>query len=556
MVDRRKFLKSLGLSTIGLSTATLNSIAMQSWFNQAQAAPTCGQWGDIVGNVGGWSCGTHEGYKILEIYLRFGASQWETFWLPGSAATPNFSDFDMGGPNTAPHSGGDPANTPGTFDVNDTAWNASSAPCQAPDLPTAANNAKRFANQSGGGNIHWGAAARPLYRRSHAGTDDIFERCRMVTQYHDLLPHEAAIPYALTGSTLGNPRLAGTGAAIQRRFQATDPTQVLPISYVLHNNSNALSPQNYASATGSHPGAARPLVIRVSNNDSFYQNLARQGVSSESDAVLSALRHEYRDRMRFRGAGNPVRSAGFDGYWNAAELLENAPTLQTLFEDQLLVIDSSAAKCADVAGQSTGTTHGIETQLRAAAELLSNGPARYVFTMDNGITGSYDTHSNSHFESVNANMYNMMSHLADVIHHPVNNPDGLINLDDTMIVINTEFGRTPWRAYDNGANPGDPKIPRGRDHWPFGYTTLMIGGPVAGGASIEGAIDSSTGFTENDYRYTPTDVRGAMLLAAGIDPFEDGNFNVAAFSDAIKSNPATGLEDDIRNRLKSRILGS
>lgn len=552
MLDRRKFLKS-----IGLGAASLNGLAMQSWLNQAQAAPTCGEWGDIVGNVGGWSCNSHEGFKILEIYLRFGASQWETFWLPGSASSPNYSDFDMGGPNTPPHRGGNAAFTPGTFSINDVNWNAGAAPCEAPFLPTAADNSARFANQTGGGNIHWGAGARPLFQRTHPSTDDIYERCHMVTQYHDLFPHEAAIPFALTGSTLGNPSLAGTGAAIQRRFQATNPDQILPISYVLHNNTNSLSPENYAASTGTHPGSSRPLVIRVSNSNSFFNNLARNGVTSESDDVLRALRHEYRDRMRFRGAGQPVRSAGFDGYWNAAELLQNAPTLQTLFEDELLVIDSSPAKCADVAGQNTSTVHGIKTQLQAAAELLTNGPARYVFTMDNGITGSYDTHSNVHFESVHSNMYNMMAQLASVIHHPVNNPSGLIDLDDTMIVINSEFGRTPWRAYDPCCNAGDvPSIARGRDHWPRGYTTLIIGGPVQGGASISGAIDSSTGYTENDHRYSPTDVRGAMLLAAGIDPFDDGNFNVAAFSDAIKSNPATGSEDEIRNRLRSRILGS
>lgn len=555
MTNRRDFLKSMGLASLSMGGATSGLSALSSWANTAQAAPVCGEWGDLVGNIGGWTCNNHEGYKILEIYLRFGASQWEAFWLPGSMGSPNFSDFDMGTPNTAPHPGGDAANSPGAFNVSDVNWNPSTTPCLAPDLPTAANNAKRFESQSGGGHIHWGAATRPLYQRSHNSIDDIFERCRMVTQYHELFPHEAAIPFALTGSTLGNPRLAGTGAAIQRRFQAANPGQLLPISYVLYSGNSSLNPQNYAASTGTHPGASRPLVIQLSGTNSFYENLARTGINSESDDLLRALRHEYRDRLRFRGAGNPVRSAGFEGYWTAAELLESAPSLQGLFEDELLVIDSNVAKCADVAGVGTSTVRGIKTQLEAAAELLTNGPARYVFTMDNGITNSYDTHSIVHQESTNANIYNLMSHLASIIKHPVNNPDGLLDLDDTMIVINSEFGRTPWRAYDDGENPGDPKVARGRDHWPLGYSTIMIGGPISGGNSIEGSIDSTTGRTNSNHRYSPTDIRGAMLLAAGIDPFADGNFNVAAFSDALKSNPSIGTEEDIRNRLKSRILG-
>ena len=135
-------------------------------------------------------------------------------------------------------------------------------------------------------------------------------------------------------------------------------------------------------------------------------------------------------------------------------------------------------------------------------------------------------------------------HLADIIHHPVNNPNGLISLSDTMVVIHTEFGREPWIEID-----------RGRDHWPVGYVTTFIGGPIPNGPSIGGGIDPSDGYTMTDFRYSPTDVRGAMLLAAGIDPFADGNFNVAAFSDALKSNPVTVSEVEIRHRLRSRILG-
>ncbi len=565
MTDRRNFLKSMGLASLGIgsSTAALNTLGLSNWLKDANAAhegshtaASCGLWGDLVGNVDGWDCGNHGGFKILEIYLRFGASQWETFWLPGSAAAPNFSDFDMGLPNTAPHPGDDVARSTGAFDLSDLAWTGGGAPCQAPDLPTASTNSKRFANQTSGGYIHWGAAAKPLYRRSHNSNDDIFERCRMVTQYHRLTPHEAAIPYALTGSTLGNPRMAGTGAAIQRRSRVLDPNQLLPVSYVLYNGDHNISPQNYAATTGTHPGSSRPLVIQVSGSNAFYQNLARTDITSQSDDVLKALRHEYRDRLRFRGSGNTVRSGGFDGYWTAAELLETAPNLQSLFENELLVVDSTPAKCADVASINTGTQHGIKTQLEAAAELLSNGPAKYVFTMDNGITGSYDTHGSSHQESVNANMYNFMTHLASVIHHPTNNPTGKINLDDTMIVINSEFGRTPWRRFDKVNDAAtDFTVPMGRDHWPFGYSAIMIGGPISGGPSIRGKIDSTDGFTDPDHQYTPTDIRGAMLLAAGIDPFDDGNFNVASFSDAIKSNPAAGSEEEIRERLKSRILG-
>lgn len=518
---RRRFLKALGAAGMPLAGVGLG---LGGWTRGAGAAPPCdpGNWGAIPGSVGGWTCETHAGFKILEIYLHNGSSQWETFWLPGNAAAPNFTDYGLG-----------------SLPLNQMNWGANTAqfPCEPPDIPTAFNNAQLFAAQSGGGNIYWGAPARPLYRRS-----DILARCRMVTQYHELFPHEAAIPYALAGLTLGNPRRAGSGAAIQRRARVVDPAQLLPVSYVLHRN--ATFSANAAAVTGAHPGFCRPLVIQVSNSNAFVDNLARSGITPESDNLLLALRHEYRDRLRFQGAGNTVRSSGFDGYWVAAELLESAPSLQALFAGNILVIDSNVSVCPTHPSATTGSVPQARTMLQAAAALLSSGPARYVGIIDTGMAGTYDTHGNGtqlHLLHTSANLYDVLHHLSAIIHHPVNNPGGTLDLDTTMVVINTDFGRTPDI---NGNN--------GRDHWPQGYVTILIGGPLAGGATIRGSIDAS-GYTKTAYRYSPTDMRGAVLLAAGIDPFAEGNFRFADFSDTLKSGLAT--EAQIRDRLRTHILG-
>jgi len=281
----------------------------------------------------------------------------------------------------------------------------------------------------------------------------------------------------------------------------------------------------------------------------FVNNLARTGITPESDTLLLSLRHEYRDRLRFRGAGNPVRSAGFDGYWVAAELLDDAPALQALFPGNMLVIDTNVAVCPTHPSATVGSVQPhAKTMLHAAASLLSTGPARYVCTIDSGLALTaqvgYDTHGNGtqmHLLNTTGNLYNVLHHLGDIIHHPVDNPSGTLNLDDTMVIINTEFGRTPNINANNG-----------RDHWPQGYVTTLIGGPIAGGASIRGAIDAS-GVTVANHRYSPTDVRGALLLAAGIDPFAEGNFRFSDFSEVLRNGIAT--EADLRERLRARILG-
>ena len=355
----------------------------------------------------------------------------------------------------------------------------------------------------------------------------------MVTQYHNLPPHEAAIPYCWTGLTIGNPRLAGTGSAIQRRAREVSPSQLLPASYVLNMGGVGLATAP-ATATGEHPGSSRPLLIQVQTNNSFVDNLQRNGITTESDELLLAVRHEYRDRLRFHGFGNSVRSAGFDGYWVAAELLKNAPTLQALFTGNLLVIDQNVAICpTHPTGNPFNALPGTKTMLHAAASLLSSGPARYVGVVDSGRAGIYDTHGNDAASHVHvlrtcANFYDLLKHLADIIHHPVNNPSGTLNLDDTMVVINTEFGRT---NYVNASN--------GRDHWTVGYVSTFIGGPIAAGtgATIRGAIErtgAEEGYTVAAHRYSPTDVRGAILLAAGVDPFAAGNFRVSDFSEALR----------------------
>lgn len=248
--------------------------------------------------------------------------------------------------------------------------------------------------------------------------------------------------------------------------------------------------------------------------------------------------------MRFRGAGEPVRSSGFDGYWVASELLDDAPALQALFPGNMLVIDTNENICPTHPAATAGTVPAAKTMLHAAASLLSTGPARYVCTIDSGLSGTYDTHgdgSQMHLLHTSANLYNVLHHLADIIHHSVNNPTGTLNLDNTMVIINTEFGRTP-----------NINVSNGRDHWPQGYVTTLIGGPITGGAEILGAIDN-TGVTVANHRYTPTDVRGALLLAAGIDPFAEGNFRFSDFSDVLKDGIAT--EAGIRDRLRGWILG-
>jgi hypothetical protein len=78
-------------------------------------------------------------------------------------------------------------------------------------------------------------------------------------------------------------------------------------------------------------------------------------------------------------------------------------------------------------------------------------------------------------------------------------------LDSTLVVVSTEFGRTP-------------RINQlaGRDHWPGAFSTVLAGGGLKVGQVI-GATDKQ-GASVTDRPITPPDMAATILTALGIDP--------------------------------------
>ena len=78
-------------------------------------------------------------------------------------------------------------------------------------------------------------------------------------------------------------------------------------------------------------------------------------------------------------------------------------------------------------------------------------------------------------------------------------------LDETLVVVHGEFGRTPKINKNSG-----------RDHWAHCYTQLMAGGGVRGG-QVYGASDA-TGAYVKDSPVTPDDFHATVLHAFGVSP--------------------------------------
>jgi hypothetical protein len=526
---RRTFLKLAGIGGVATGASLLGSRLVS-----AVDPPT---WGALPPGV--WP-GAAPHYKVLEIFLYGGLSPWETFYHRATAPT---------GSNLAAFAGFDESlsGTTGVERIRDMIWSfCGGAPSPAVETHT-------FANDALGQPVSLGPFTKPLW------SNHILQRMRIVVLQHNLLPHEAAIPYALTGMTLGRPQLAGMGATLQRQALAQSP-RTLPYSYVCAPMSFRFPSDNLQATTavGMHQASARPLTIRIGVGTDSLRDMLQQrvGVAGSTDGLIRQYRSQYRDNFRWRGSGAPTRSKAFAEYNAGLEALFSAPLLRNLLSSAPLTLQSDPPCLGTSPSTPLGNMPG--TAIRLAAYLLtrtSGQEARYACVVDNGLDevasgGGYDTHSNGHLYYTGVNLWNTLSTLADVIRNPSVPRTGdadRISLDDTLVLLTTEFGRTPYRSF--GSSPSSNS--NGRDHWTQGYVNVLIGGPIQSGRfGIAGAIHDD-GRADATRHFTPTDLRAAALMAAGLDPFTPDVLGVSDVSAAVSP---TG---DIPSRLiglRERIL--
>lgn len=381
---------------------------------------------------------------------------------------------------------------------------------------------------------------------------DILSRMRVVVQRHDNVAHEGANPLCFTGDRLGAPRLAGIGTAIQRYYtenpEAGGGARTTPYSYVLFPGAVGFNTQA-ASAVGFHPGSARPLGVVVAPNSPLTALLARTGPVDPAsfDRAITYYRQQYEARFRVGGLGSPTRSAERANYEFADFARRSAPDLQAILTNEQFA--PIAAPMPPECGGAAGT--GLDMprmQARLAANLLTreDSQARYVLWVDTGInptpTGGHDSHT-FHSAFASQNVTHTLAALAEII----GDGPGQINLDTTMIVLNTEFGRTPHRQFQAGQT--------GTNHWPWGYITLFIGGPLRD-PGCYGRIGYLPGnepeMSEDGYAVdyvTPAENRIMTLQAMGIYPFSSQSFAVG--------DVRGGVDDEIAaiERVRGTYLG-
>lgn len=485
-ISRRALLKWGGLLAAG---SAMRLGLGRAWADAAWAPLPAGTWAGAPPVAS----------KILEIFFYGGLSPWETFFHK-----------PIDGPGWAN----------AATEWKNVVWNPTGE--WKANVPIGAE-IEPFA-LDGGKQVYLGPATKPLWALKN--------KLRLVVLRHELLPHEAAIPYAITGHRIGRPRLAGTGAALQHRHEGA-----LPSSYVLFAPLGHVSQGDNLTpifAVGMHPGAARPLVLNADEGvDAFVQKLQRPAIASTQDELLRGYRGEYVGRLQ-TATGEQVRSRGVADYVSATDNLFNARAIKAA----LAGLPFAGPRMKPPAQLNSypplaDAENAPRVAIKVAGQLLAGATprARYVGVIDAGYVGAggagYDTHM-MNTATTSCNLWNTLNALREEI------DAGRIDLSTTLVVLNTEFGRTV-----SGGS--------GRDHWPQGYVVGLLGNPIPS-AGIVGSIDvNGYGTTA----YTPADVRAATLMAAHIDPFAPENFGVGDISRSL----GAPTEPALRTGLRQTVLG-
>lgn len=462
----------------------------------------------------------HRAQSVLECFLYGGLSQWETFYAVEEYGRPDSPNPDF--QNTQSYSFNNPSNAALLDALN------------LCGVPTSGSLLTEFGLDAAGKMVKLGAMLKPLLDRA-----DVLSRVRVVVNRHGLEPHEAAIPMALCGRTLGAPSMACLGAHVQRYFNEHSTGRKSPYSYSFATNFISSDNVRATVATGLHPGASRPLLIKIDGAARLNDLLDRSTVGTGSDrqrydALMKVYLDRYRARTRWKGTGDPLRSPQLAELAQAMASVENADAVKGVLDPSLFTsIDGLECQDANV--------NLPAMSLRLAQHLLTHPlePARYCCFVDPGLIsadggGGYDTH----FETPHTQTRNIRATLNALlagINTPGENDPAKLDLDKTMIVLNMDFGRSPFRQSELG-----------RNHWPYGYVQVYIGGPITSDQrGVYGAIGEdgyATTYT------TPAENRIACLLALGIWPFASDSFGVS---------DVQGTTDEVTSveSVTKRILG-
>ena len=230
-------------------------------------------------------------------------------------------------------------------------------------------------------------------------------------------------------------------------------------------------------------------------------------IGNPSAGLANSIKADYLDQTRFNGRlalAQKMNSAYLDQYDQ-----KQVRAYSDLYKDAINLMTSEDLNAFDISkepesmNEMYGTSNFGQGCL-LARRLVEHG-VRYVEVS----RGGWDTHDNN-FEAVANNCLDIDKALNALLTDLERR--GL--LSETMVVLTSEFGRTPRINARNG-----------RDHWPYGFTAFLAGAGIKGGtmygkmddigrnpaegkfvdpAGLNATIGYAMGLPLNDIQYSPS----------------------------------------------------
>ena len=297
--------------------------------------------------------------------------------------------------------------------------------------------------------------------------------------------HSAGSVYMNTGI------LSNTGVVNSASIPAIVASESVATIPIIQLNGGAPAPTDR--------GLLKPVSVVRAQNLELYRSMYPE---SEAETARRLLFLDYlRDSAQAYQEATSTDAFAAANNDRLQSLVSAEAKVRGQFEQQVgqTLALTSAELAAFTEGSPAGLRRGTAQTFALAQKLIQN---RISDCINVGV-GGFDTHQNQ-----SASLEGLLGQVDFLVSRLVAGLRASGDLQDTLIVMYSDFGRTPRM---NGGN--------GRDHWPVGGA-LMIGGGIAGGRVVGGTndafraelIDPATGAVDaTGIQLSPIHLAGSVL---------------------------------------------
>lgn len=314
--------------------------------------------------------------------------------------------------------------------------------------------------------------------------------------HHPQADHPAAAYWMMVGSPIQRPtRDAGRMSRADRPHPGSALAKVLggqpalPPFVMVPEAIQPNGPERSGQFAGFLGAAFDPYRINSDPNLNDYSPGELRPEPALGSERLS-LRRALLDKV-----STPLADASIDAYYERAFDLISSPAAQRAFDINAEPAETRSRYGRHVFGQSVLLARRM---VEAGVRLVHVNWVRH----DGGKGGQgYDSHSNHLDWAKNQLLPPTDAAFSSLIE----DLDARGLLDETLVIMMGEFGRTP-KFNKNG----------GRDHWPHCFSVVMAGGGLRGGQFL-GVSDRLGAYPASD-PVTPGDLIATLYHALGVDP--------------------------------------